>query len=239
MRPVVHPSASGVAAAIQRWCRIYTRGLPNDVAAARGDELTSDLHDEITHLIGRGVAERSIARSLASRAIRGAAADVAWRRLQLRALRAEQPGSSSAGWYPRVLLTASYALGSALLASAVYALARWERAVAIDWRYFETESILLLATGMAICLCGLIMLGRRRTRSIGALWVMASVFILIQQGSRLLAGVSTSVRFAVHALADWQALEVALSAGIMLFFLGVAIWWMPGRRANNDGLDVQ
>lgn len=68
-----------VASWATRWVRLYTAGLPDDVAARRRDEIASDLHEQIDHERSAGVADRTIAARIASRTIRGAAADVAWR----------------------------------------------------------------------------------------------------------------------------------------------------------------
>jgi len=68
-----------VAALVARWARLYTRGLPAPVARRRIDELAADLHDQVAHERAAGVDERRIARGLASRMLRGLAADLAWR----------------------------------------------------------------------------------------------------------------------------------------------------------------
>lgn len=72
-------SPDRVAAAVARWTRLYTTGLPRAVAQRRIEEIQADVHDQITHERTLGVADRRIAPRLASRMVRGAAADVAWR----------------------------------------------------------------------------------------------------------------------------------------------------------------
>lgn len=72
-------SPDRVAAAVALWIRLYTEGLPQPVAHRRIEEIQADVHDQITHERSLGIAERRIARRLASRMVRGAAADVAWR----------------------------------------------------------------------------------------------------------------------------------------------------------------
>jgi hypothetical protein len=67
------------AALVARWVRLYTSGLPAVVAQRRIEEIDADLHDHIAHERSRGTSNGRIARGIASRMVRGAAADVAWR----------------------------------------------------------------------------------------------------------------------------------------------------------------
>lgn len=68
------------AALVARWVRWYTRGLPEHVGRRRIEELDRDLHDHIAHGRARGESEARIALAIASRMVRGLAADAAWRR---------------------------------------------------------------------------------------------------------------------------------------------------------------
>ncbi|MFP5487220.1 MAG: hypothetical protein ACLGHQ_02790 [Acidimicrobiia bacterium] len=71
-------------AVIVTWVRLYTAGLSRPVAARRLDEIRADLHDQVVHERTLGVRESRIAVRLASRTIRGAAADVTWRAREVR-----------------------------------------------------------------------------------------------------------------------------------------------------------
>jgi hypothetical protein len=71
-----------VAALVLRWVRFYTRGLTADVAERRRDEIAADLHDHIGYARANGDPEPRIAREIVARMLRGAAADLAWRREQ-------------------------------------------------------------------------------------------------------------------------------------------------------------
>lgn len=62
------------------WVHLYTRGLPEPVAQRRIEEIGSDLADQLEHERAAGLGEARIALHLLSRLIRGAAADVSWRR---------------------------------------------------------------------------------------------------------------------------------------------------------------
>jgi hypothetical protein len=68
-----------MAGLVARWVRFYTRDLPTTVARRRIDEIDADLHDHIAHERAHGTSERRIALSIASRMVRGLAADASWR----------------------------------------------------------------------------------------------------------------------------------------------------------------
>jgi hypothetical protein len=68
-----------VCALVDRWVRFYTRDLPAPVAERRAGEIAADLHDHIAHERAAGTSERRIARGIASRMLRGVAADASWR----------------------------------------------------------------------------------------------------------------------------------------------------------------
>jgi hypothetical protein len=72
---------AGLAA---RWVRFYTRDLSRPIAERRVAEIDADLHDHVAHERAAGMAERRIARGIASRLGRGLVADVAWRGQQVK-----------------------------------------------------------------------------------------------------------------------------------------------------------
>jgi hypothetical protein len=71
-----------MAELVMRWVRFYTRHLPTPLSERRIAEIDADLHDHIAHERASGVGDGQIARDLASRMLRGLAADLAWRRRQ-------------------------------------------------------------------------------------------------------------------------------------------------------------
>jgi hypothetical protein len=89
-------SAERAARLVALWARLYTLGLPREVALRRRDELAADLHDQIAAERAAGVGERRIARGLASRALRGLPADLAWRGRHVAARTAYRLGLASA-----------------------------------------------------------------------------------------------------------------------------------------------
>jgi hypothetical protein len=68
-----------MAELVAHWVRFYTRDLPTLIAQRRVDEIDADLHDHIAHERANGISDRRIAFGIASRMVRGFAADVAWR----------------------------------------------------------------------------------------------------------------------------------------------------------------
>ena len=68
-----------MAELVARWVRFYTRELPTPIARRRVNEIDADLHDHITHERANGTGDRRIALGIASRMVRGLAADASWR----------------------------------------------------------------------------------------------------------------------------------------------------------------
>ena len=84
-----------VTAAVLHWVRFYTTGLPRPIADRRIEEIEADLHDQVGHLRSSGVSDTRIAARLASRTIRGAAADAAWRAHERRVARTRPPDENT------------------------------------------------------------------------------------------------------------------------------------------------
>jgi hypothetical protein len=68
-----------MAELVARWVRFYTRDLPTPIAQRRVHEMDADLHDHIAHERANRISDRRIALNIASRMVRGLAADAAWR----------------------------------------------------------------------------------------------------------------------------------------------------------------
>lgn len=80
-----------VARLIARWTRLYTAGLSRPVADRRREEIAADVHEQVTHERSAGLHDSRIALGLASRALRGATADMSWRGRQRRADHTNSP----------------------------------------------------------------------------------------------------------------------------------------------------
>jgi hypothetical protein len=80
-----------MAELVARWVRFYTRDLPSPISERRVDEMDADFHDHIAHERAHGISDRRIALGIASRMVRGLAADVAWRGRHAKAARPSNP----------------------------------------------------------------------------------------------------------------------------------------------------
>ena len=76
-----------IAGLVALWVRLYTRNLPAAVAQRRVEEIDADVDEHIAHERAAGIGERRIALGIASRMLRGLAADAAWRGRQPKAAR--------------------------------------------------------------------------------------------------------------------------------------------------------
>jgi hypothetical protein len=106
-----------MAELVARWVRFYTRRLPVPIARRRLDEIDADLHDHIEHERAHGIGDRRIALGIASRMVRGLAADVAWRGRHARAT--ARPSTEEEALKSKALHRAAVrvALGVALILS--------------------------------------------------------------------------------------------------------------------------
>lgn len=100
---VVHHLTGAV---ILRWVAFYTRDLTESVAETRRDEIASDIYEQSANLPPGIAARRKLAASLAFRAARGIAADLAWRRTQTHLPRHDGNTMSISPHRPRQLLGA-------------------------------------------------------------------------------------------------------------------------------------
>jgi hypothetical protein len=135
------------AALVARWVRLYTRGVPAPVARRRVEEIDADLHDHVAHERAAGVDERRIARGIASRLVRGLAADLAWHAKAARIPTAEESMKPATPVHRSVLRVA---LGvAAVLALPAIAMQLDDGA---DWSAadFVLAGVLLTVVGVAI-----------------------------------------------------------------------------------------
>jgi hypothetical protein len=156
-----------MARLVARWVRIYTRGLPAPVAERRVDEIKADGHDHIEHARAGGTGDRRIALSLASRMIRGAAADTAWRKRHSRGHRA----------LVRVAVAVAFILALPLAAMQFTAEVSWSAAD------FAVAGVLLVATGL------LLELAARKAGAYRAAAVVAVVAALLLVWINLAVGI--------------------------------------------------
>lgn len=197
-----------------RWVDFYTGALDAGIAADRREEVLADIRDQIDWSRAEGRDEVAIARSLRRRALRGAAADVSW------SLGAVWRTPAPVVEHPLRLLVSAMAVGFIVLG--VVSLAR--RPIGDDLR----PAMVLLA-GVLVAFGALVLLGRRRTRALGALWVVGAAQIVLWDGIRYLAG-STTILAHVTGTESWMRSLLLADVGIILLCSAAAVWWATAER---------
>ncbi len=210
-----------LTSAVLAWCDWYTRGLPDDVASQRRDELASDLHDHRTDARLRGEPGGRHARAVTVRAILGAPADLSWRSYQLRiarsARRQEENMSATSSRDGRT--TVAYVLGGVVAAwSAVVAVGLLYNLVAPDRN--DQDRVWGASIGLVAVVClGLAVWSvtalTRHPRAAGASLAVASVVTTVWMTWFLwLAAVGALVAafFVVYAVRSSRAPREAVLA---------------------------
>jgi hypothetical protein len=231
-------SAARAADQIEQWTGFYTRGLPPEVADARRVEIASDLYEQLNHFAHQGISDRVIARAVRSRALRGAIADLVWRREQVRTAHQPSRPARPGVWLPASLLAVCYALGTGELLAAAFVLVRWSARASRAPYISGSSDLYLVIAGMGLSAFGLWLLRRERSRWVGALWLAASVSMLVDRGFAILVPVSASARFVQELLPGWSIIEWSTVGGIVLFFVGAALWWGPSSRSSERAVGV-
>jgi len=208
------------------WCAWYTRALPDQVSAARRDEIASDLFEQEAWADAAHHSAGRTARSILRRWIAGVPADLAWRSAQVRG------SDSSVRSDIRIRELGSALVVMMLAFSAVLTLV----GVVVDWRMLgtvgqnlppATAAMATMSGGTVLALVALMMLVRPRQRHVGALAGAAAALLVPLPALDGLWYVSASTQV-VAAAAPWlHAVVLLLSAGIATLFLGGAIWWTP------------
>jgi hypothetical protein len=219
------------------WCAIYTRGLDPAVAAARQDEIASDLHEHATWATETGVSPRRLGRSILHRAALGAASDLQWRRRQQRG---DDPALRTALRANSALLSLMLATGAVLAASGIFTIARVVRAIEIgDIGYVPKATItVMVLTVVAIAAMCLVL--RRRFRVFGALLLAAPALLLFPAVGSVLWVVSASTVVVFNAAPWWGTAALIAGLGIAMGCLAAAgFWWsVDFRSARSPGKDV-
>lgn len=217
-----HRSVSRVA----KWCAWYTRGLSPTVAEARREEIASDLYEHGAFADEIDLPPRRLARAILLRAAFGAPADLSWRRNQTRAATTAD-GALAQALARGKLPVFAYLISAVLFVWGGFVVTR----VAVSmmrgewWPQSDLAASVVLSS--VACGCGLLLLRRARTRSIGALWLMFAVYGLVRYGGKALVYASATYSHLVFTVPGWNTLNLGVIAGLMIFFLAMAIWWWP------------
>lgn len=208
-----------------RWVEFYTRGLPDEVATGRREELLADLHDQSAEADELGVAPARVARQVTVRALKGAPADIAWRRAQLRLASSSGPMRSDG-------LFGAAIVGAALmtLLGIVTLLRGLHVGTGSPILWSTVQAFVAVVVGTATAGCALVMIARPRTRFLGALWAGGAAQLLILSGLEVLTPTSTVLAFASATEPALRTCALAASVGVGLFYLAIALAWMPPLR---------
>ena len=162
-----------VAALVARWVRFYTRDLPIPIAERRVDEIDADLHDHITHERANGIGDLRIALEIASRMVRGIAADVAWRGRQAKLSIPEETMKTSKTLHQSAARVAG---GVALILSLPLVAMQFTDEVVWSLADFVLAAVLLATLGVALELAARKAGNLATAIGIAALGVAAAIF---------------------------------------------------------------
>lgn len=218
---------------VSRWAALYTRGLSATVAAGRRDELASDLWEQGAASDARGGSGAATGISILGRAARGVPADLHWRRRQLRpasprdrAVRLAVRGSLA---MTGLVTLATLAVGAAAITRVGVAITRGE---------FLPSSLTLLslAVGMTAIACGIALLRHPWSRLLAALWLASGSAITLHFALIALVTLSATVQrltdpFHPDRLRGDPLLTSVVLVGLTLFYVTVAVAWLPTRRS--------
>lgn len=220
------------------WCALYTRDLDRRVATDRRDELVSDLHEQGLWASQSGMRPTRAAVLVVGRSLRGMIEDLFWRRTALmRTLGDRYPAWArmrrSDGAAAAVGLTAAAcvtAWGAYVLLRVV--LAAWSGDIA-----WGSQTFIAICAFTGASACGTVLLARRRTRALGAIWMMLPSAALVHLGLFKLFSVSATVGVLMNSVPAWGSANALTMAGLGALFLACGIWWWPSaaRPAQSSG----
>ncbi|AMB60063.1 hypothetical protein [Microterricola viridarii] len=237
LAPAPHGAAGSGVGAVLRWCAWYTRGLPEQVAAERRDEIASDLHEHAVWAAEQGISASALARGIRLRALGGVTADLLWRHSQLRQHESAEAIAlrrNSRGGLPVLAYTLSLLV---LVASGIVVI-RVLSSVGPGDAAFHAQGAASAVLALAASACALAMMARRQTRWVGALWMIVAVYCLVRYGTKALVYASATSGQLAYSAAAWDAFGKLLIVGLALFFTGMAVRWAPSRRAIGRGVQA-
>lgn len=213
-------TAPALDRAVLAWGRWYTRDLPDAIGADRLAELESDLFEERAAADGAPGVERSIL----GRAVRGIPADLAWRFAWLR----QESLGAPRGTFPLALPAFAHLATALLLTWGVLVVARIAALLVSGEWAGAWDLVAAGVVGLAMALIGAALTMTSRLRWLGALWLAAASYLLIRFGMYgLIATSITLTEFHDSSLRSAILMNRSLTAGGVLFFVAMAVWWLP------------
>jgi hypothetical protein len=212
--------APAVDRAVLAWGRWYTRDLPGAIGADRLAELESDLFEERAAAGGA----HGVGRSILGRAIRGIPADVAWRFGRLR----QASFGAPRGTFPLALPAFAHLATALLLAWGALVVVRLAGSMLSGTWAGAWDLVAAPVAGLAMALVGAVLTMGLRLRWLGALWLAAASYVLIRFGMYALFATSITLgEFYDSSMGSAILVNRSLTAGGMLFFVAMAVWWLP------------
>ncbi|KQM59683.1 hypothetical protein [Agreia sp. Leaf210] len=225
-----------MTSAVLRWAAWYTRGIDRQATNDRLDELTSDLYEHVVWAESAGLKPTEVARSIRRRRLRGVLDDLRWRRAQLREARTNDPLTFSLGRNDAVALAIVFAVGLAVVIFGAFTLTRLLSYLGRTGDTAVTTLSGALALSALLSTVGLVALGWKRTRFIGALALVIAQAAVVQFGfSSLLYG-SSSVNAYMYNSELWPLPKYALAGALALLFAAATLWWWPSRKPARTRL---
>lgn len=218
------------------WCAWYTRNLDPAVAAARRDEIASDLYEEGVWAQEAGLTPRRTARSILFRAARGMPADLSWRSRVLNGSRDTNFGPASLRRTGRGLASLLVTVGLVTTGLGILALTRTSISLAGSTIPIPVVELVAVVVLTMLSSAGTVLGALPSTRLIGALVLLFPTAWMIHFSLRLLWYSSATVQLLVARLESLPMFVVLLSVGLALVPVGAALWWLPmttARRVRN------
>lgn len=213
------------------WAEFYLEGVAAHVAEDRREELASDVHEQRSWARTRGVPDWRVRFDIATRTLRGVAADLAWRR-------AVRSGSASERGP-----IASLSLTAAVLSVAVlgFALSAFALVNALVTAWIVPGRLSFVAAAGALLLCALLLVRRPRLRLAGVAWLAVGGVLAIENAPMFLldywprmggAGPSGSALGGFdRLLIGYVVQQIAAAVVLSLCATAVVAWW-PVRRTG-------
>jgi hypothetical protein len=214
---------------VMQWCDLYSRGLPQEVVAARREELSRDMADQVDWATCNDTPQRHVAWSIGVRAVRGAPADLSWRSSQRFRASLDSPSFRA---FSIGFLSMTVASGFVLFLIASVSIIRQVQEMNASGVLADRSQLLVLVAAVALLL-GEALLARPRTRSLGALWMLVSAEAIVFAGMPMLAG-TTRLLSLTSLSPSWSASMDLAGLGVAIFYATGALWWLPRPVTAED-----
>jgi len=238
---------------VSRWCSWYTRAIDVQAADGRRDELASDLYEQAMWADKSGESPRTVARSILSRALRGAPADLSWRHAHRRQVALADPTGFRLRRVEGAVSALVLIVASAVLGWGLFVLTRITLSVIGEQIRPGSATALTIISFTVLAIGALVLLARRRTRFLGALIMVIASFGLVHFGLFQLYSLSATVGALTYSMPSltatlgawtftmpsWDLASNTLIAGLSLFFTAAAIWWWPEHGTSHARTSTQ